>query len=216
MAGKYIAPSYRGSDFTCPRCETHAAQYWMEVRNSEWQASRCLTCHQSCLWEMIGKNAAGGEQWALVYPVRSPAPLPNEDMPQEVKDDYDEAASVLPRSPRAAAALLRLAVQRLCTHLGQPGRNINDDIAALVEQGLRPMIQRAMDAVRITGNNAVHPGELDLNDNSELALQMFRLVNLVVEDMISVPKHVDTVWAQMPQGSVEAVAKRDGAPSTDT
>ena len=57
----------------------------------------------------------------MVYPDRGTAPSPNREMPEEVKKDYEEAATIVSRSPRGAAALLRLAIKKLCTHLEEPG-----------------------------------------------------------------------------------------------
>ena len=39
-----------------------------------------------------------------------------------------------------------------CGHLGESGKNINDDIAALVKKGLNLMIQQSLDVVRVIGN----------------------------------------------------------------
>ncbi len=141
------------------------------------------------------------------------APSPSSDMPEAIAGDYDEAREIVNRSPRAAAALLRLAVQKLCKKLGQPGNNINDDIAALVAAGLNPAVQRALDSVRVIGNNAVHPGQIDLNDDPSTALALFGLVNFIVEQMITRPKELDAIYQSLPQAQLDAIAKRDGPPA---
>jgi hypothetical protein len=82
-------------------------------------------------------------------------------------------------SPRSSAALLRLAIQKLCKHLGFPGDNINADIKAMVGQGLAVQVQRALDIVRVIGNEQVHPGVLDVRDDPEMATRLFELVNFI-------------------------------------
>jgi len=70
-------------------------------------------------------------------------------------------------------------------------------------------VQRALDAVRVIGNNAVHPGEIDLNDDRATAASLFRLLNLIADKMISEPKHVDEVYSSLPQGALDAIQRRD-------
>lgn len=60
---------------------------------------------------------------------------PNADMDEDIRNDFLEAAAVLDTSPRGSAALLRLCVQKLCVQLGEKGRNVNDEIGALVRKG---------------------------------------------------------------------------------
>ena len=161
--------------------------------------SECFNCNEIAIW--IYDH--------MLYPVKGEAPPPNLDLPEEILRDYREASTILALSPRGAAALIRLAIQKLCKHLGQPGKNINDDIKALVATGLDPRVQKALDAVRVIGNNAVHPGHIDLSDDRPIAETLFRLLNLVAEKMISDPKHVDEVYASLPPEALAAIAKRD-------
>ncbi len=161
--------------------------------------SQCFNCNDIAFW--IGKR--------LVYPVTGEAPPPNPDLPEDIRRDYLEASSILDLSPRGAAALIRLSIQKLCKYLEQPGENINADIKALVAAGLDVRIQRALDAVRVIGNSAVHPGSMDLRDDKATAESLFRLLNLIAEKMISEPKHVDEVYATLPPGALAAIEKRD-------
>ena len=135
-----------------------------QLRNAK--IARCSHCYDTTIWF--------GEQ--LVWPRIGSAPLPNADMPGDVRGDYSEASTILDLSPRGAAALLRLAVQKLCAHLGEKGKNINEDIASLVAKGLDPRVQQALDTVRVIGNEAVHPGVMDLRDDRATAERLFGLV----------------------------------------
>ena len=95
--------------------------------------SRCFNCKDISIW-IYDK---------LVHPRRGAVPPANSDLSKDIRQDYDEASSILDLSPRGAAALLRLAVQKICIELKQPGKNLNDDIGALVAtDGLDPRILR--------------------------------------------------------------------------
>lgn len=120
-----------------------------------------------------------------------------------------EAASILDASPRGAAALLRLCVQKLCKFLGEGGKNINADIAELVKKGLDPRVQKMLDSVRVIGNNAVHPGAIDWRDNREIAEKLFRLINMIADIMISQPKAIDEIYDGLGEKNREAIVQRD-------
>jgi hypothetical protein len=113
------------------------------------------------------------------------------------------------RSPRGAAALLRLAIQKLMPHLGEDGGNLNGSIANLAKKGLDRRVQQALDVVRVTGNNAVHPGELDLRDDAATATQLFALVNIIVQSTISAKAQIEAMYATLPEGALKAIEKRD-------
>ena len=68
-------------------------------------------------------------------------------------------------------------------HLNESGKNLNYDIGNLVKKGVPEHVQKALDSLRVIGNNAVHPGELDLKDDVETAILLFRLI-LQVEYLI--------------------------------
>jgi len=161
--------------------------------------SACFSCQAISVWRHND----------LIYPQSMLSVEPNIDMPSDIIADFKEARNVFASSPRASAALLRLCVQKLCAVLGEPGHNINDDVASLVKKGLSPRVQQALDTVRVIGNEAVHPGTLDLNDDRELASSLFDLVNLIVEEMISRPIHVAAMYDKLPQSKRDGIVKRD-------
>jgi hypothetical protein len=94
--------------------------------------------------------------------------------------------------------------------LGESGKNINDDIASLVKKGLPVQIQKALDIVRVVGNESVHPGQIDLNDNQEIANKLFDLINIIAQVMITQPKEISALYENIiPDDKKEAIEKRD-------
>ena len=134
---------------------------------------------------------------------------PNEDLSEEIKKDYLEAAKILNDSPRASAALLRLALQKLCKMLGEKGKDINEDIGNLVKKGLNPLVQKSLDSLRITGNNAVHPGEINLEEDPNRVIKLFELTNFIADKMITAPKEIEIFYEKLPENSKKQVDKRD-------
>jgi hypothetical protein len=145
----------------------------------------------------------------LVVPSNGGFEPPNPDLPEDVKADYLEAAAIAQRSPRGAAALLRLCVQKICAFLGYTQGKIDDAIAAMVGDGLPVQISQALDVVRVIGNNAVHPGVIDLTDDVELVAQLAGLLNLIADNRISEPKRVEQLFSKLPANARAAIEARN-------
>ena len=179
--------------------DQHAQPNYLNTELVNLSISRCYSCDKSAVWLAD----------RLIYPAQPTSIQPNVEMPSNVRADFLEATSIVDQSPRGAAALLRLCLQKLMGYLGQKGKNIDDDIGALVKVGLDARVQKALDVVRVVGNNAVHPGQIDLRDDKATAIQLFNLVNLIVEAMIETPKHIDAMYGALPKAAREAIEKRD-------
>lgn len=209
MSGNHHRPPvFNQNAYNCPHCEAYSNQRWGFVRHNcydvwreldDCKISKCAHCSKPAIW--LSEK--------MVYPEIGFAPTPNVDLPTDISRDYQEASEIGIKSPRGAAALLRLAIQKLCKHLGKPGKNINDDIAALVKDGLPIRVQQALDSVRVIGNNAVHPGTIDLQDDAETVKKLFWLVNFVAEKMISEPKQIEDFYTSLPDGNLDQIEKRD-------
>lgn len=163
--------------------------------------SVCFHCTKPSLWHLA----------KMVHPSLGGIESPNTDMSDEIRADYLEAAAVVQQSPRAAAALLRLCIQKLIKQLGLAGKNINEDIAALVARGLNPDIQQALDTVRVIGNSAVHPLEMDIKDDLQIANALFALVNFIADQMITFPAKRAAIFLSLPKNALAGIAKRDDA-----
>lgn len=206
---QHITPKLGATHFTCPHCHTVSQLAWERIRFgsdyrgtffvNEISASRCNVCGKNTIFI---KNE-------LVYPSLA-APEPNADMSESILELYQEAGEIYGKSPRAACALLRLAIDRLCNELGEKDRDIDKNIASLVEKGLPQKVQQALDVVRVVGNKAVHPGQIAFDvDNIDTAVTLFRLINMIVNNTITEPKEIDGYFQQLPNSAKEAVAKRD-------
>lgn len=202
----YTTAFLNGDAFNCPNCGAYAKQNWSNHwhENKEHipplRSARCTRCNSYSIW------------WhsTIIFPAITPVEKPNNDLPTEVRRDYEEAAQIVQQSPRAAAALLRLAIQKLCAAIGGTGKNLNDDIAKLVENGLPSKVQKMLDTVRVIGNHTVHPGEINIEDQPQTAEALFRLVNIIAEKMITEPKEIDALYGSLPEKDKEQIAKRDG------
>jgi hypothetical protein len=234
MSTKIIHPSISEKAFNCPYCEVLAIQDWyalgakqkdksnlIKVPDSfsyifgspfptdggipyntyiqNLNISKCSNCEKFSVW--VHKS--------LVFPANREGPVPNEYLSEDIRRDFDEARSIVNNSPRGAAALLRLCIQKLCVSLGASGKSINDDIASLVEKGLNKRIQQALDVVRVIGNEAVHPGEMDIRDDHDTVFQLFELINLIAEQMLSQPDKIQKLYDNLSGAKRLAIDERD-------
>lgn len=207
---EYKEPVISEKVFTCPHCNTLSQHVWdKKLFNEDFNTgfgasnwidiSRCVACGKNTVWIKD----------ELVYPSQS-APEPNLDMPESVLILYKEAGEIYGKSPRAACALLRLAIDRLCNELGEIDRDINTNIKNLVSKGLPEKVQKALDLVRVIGNKAVHPGQIVFDvDNIETTRILFELINVIVSNMITEPNKIDSLFQELPQTQKEQIIKRD-------
>lgn len=209
---QYISPELDLKAFNCPHCHVYARQDWSFMRvaekadgygrqyeHAQFKVSDCNSCKGITIWQ--------GE--TIIYPQASIVEPANIDLPQDIIDDYNEAANVLGLSPRSSAALLRLCVQKLCKHLGEPGKDINKDIKNLVQKGLPPKVQEALDTLRVIGNESVHPGQINLNDSRDTANALFKLLNYIASKLITEPKEIEEIYNTLPKSKLDAIKERD-------
>ncbi|MFT6954666.1 MAG: hypothetical protein ACJAY1_001786 [Glaciecola sp.] len=171
----------------------------------------CRACGNGSVWKQFERKDNYNYNLRLVDPILSNAPERAADMPEEIAKDYEEARLVFIQSPRAAAALLRLALQKLCKHLGEPGSHIDTDIRSLAKRPeFGERLIKAADTLRIAGNNAVHPGEMNEEDIDNITNGLFDLLNLIVHAGISQPKKWDAMYQGLPEKPRLAAEKKDG------
>ena len=211
---KYYPPTYNHNQFNCSYCNVFAKQDWTYIvtmnpverkwgsepiciGNAPVEVSTCVHCRKSTFWL----------EEKIIYPPMRTAPPANNDLPDNVKAVYEEAPTISNQSPRAACALLRLAIELLLKELDETG-SINDGIKNLVKKGLDARVQQALDVVRVTGNNAVHPGKIVFDDTANVHT-LFQLINIIADVLITQPKQIQATFDNLPEGARKAIKKRD-------
>ncbi|MCF4991622.1 DUF4145 domain-containing protein [Pseudomonas gessardii] len=184
MSQGFVSPTYKKLSFTCPHCGALAGMKWhhLLVNANEFSPvsmSMCQACIKPAVWigddNSLSANPLSvllGGKGFLIYPNASIAPPAEPDMPSDIKIDFEEARLVFNHSPRAAAALLRLCVQKLCQKLLGKKGDIHKQIGELVELGLPSRVLKAFDTIRIFGNESVHPGTVNLNETGSSHLRV--------------------------------------------
>ena len=213
MLKKYVSPDPNKESFTCPHCGTLSLMHYQKIEyngynvrvsdfmkiDSMIKIASCQNCHKHIIFI----------DSLYIYPeiVTEEA---NADMPEAVKQLYNEAGLIYNKSPRAACALLRLAIDRLCNELGETDRDINKNIGALVQKGLSQSVQQALDVVRVVGNKAVHPGQISFDvDDANTAIMLMRLLNIIVGRMITEPKEINELYQDLPESVKTSIEQRD-------
>lgn len=204
----YTPVKYKKSSFNCPHCKAFADMRWddsyegyrSQNKIAGLTSAHCHHCGKYSLW--IADE--------IIFPLEIMVDGPNKDLPQEIQEDYLEAANILNNSSRGSAALLRLSIEKLVDHLKAEGKDLNEKIGYLVTKGLSSKIQKALDVVRVVGNNAVHPGQIDLMDDIDIARNLFRLVNIISEEMITKPNEVNDIFEELvPEKQKNGITRRD-------
>ena len=162
--------------------------------------SECASCKQVAIW--ISEE--------ICFPFEnSDIPEPNPDLPADIQKDYIEAAGIFHVSPRASAALLRLCIEKLCADILNKKSDISSMIGELVSRGLDEKVQKALESVRVIGNQAIHPGEIDIRDDDEIVYILFELVNIIADRLISQENKIMKVYSKIPSSKIAGITTRD-------
>jgi hypothetical protein len=224
----YVAPELALEAFNCPFCGAFSHQTWYEVTqgggfevSSLYEGrldnvrnrinfhgtkhicsiSTCSRCESFSIWEgpsMIHPNAFNVE-------------APNDDMPEDIQSLYNEARSIVNLSAKSAAALLRLGLEKLLIHVGAKKGKIDVMIQDLVDRDIisaSGSVRKALDSIRLLGNAGVHPTGINLDEDPQAAFALFKVLNFVVEKLITEEKEIEAIYAFVPEGKRENLDKR--------
>jgi hypothetical protein len=117
----------------------------------------CPSCHKAIL--LLQKRIIDfAPVESLIYPKSSLRQCAPVVVPEDLREDFDEAVITLEGSPKASAALSRRCLQGLLRYQGYTQHDLAKAIEALLASNTLPAsLARNVDAVRNIGNFAAHP-----------------------------------------------------------
>jgi len=245
MQTHYSAPEFGKTAFNCPHCRVYAKQEWLPFKtHAEWHNllqslsynsggygnNDAIILAQSFIAggqnlnkaELLGVQCAHCKKYSywlggkMLWPAASTIEMPNPDMPEECRKLYLEARAIAGQSPRAAAALLRLCVEKFIPALGGTEKKLADGIQALIDNGkISQAEQEYLHICRLIGNDAVHPREISLSDSPEIVLPLFRFLNILVQRTISAEKERSSFIAGLPSNIQQKITAHKEAGAAD-
>ena len=168
--------------------------------------SQCDACRKQAVWV----------EEKLIYP-HSETRIPNPDMSNDIAEFYTEASSIARLSARAAAAMLRTVLDKICIELGYR-EGLSRSIGKMLEEGkIDKGLQEAMDITRVIGNEALHEGKITIRDDYETVNTLFMIIDVIADDQFSKPKRISQVYESLPEEKRKGIEQRDevGKKQTD-
>ena len=170
----------------CARCGRPA---WFRLRSAVWAGEfflgsnhrpdhhpvlaavyQCSGCSKATLFEFQVFNV-GGLTASLLHAYPTAVAKPWEELPDELRADHAEAWSCyLAGQHRAATLVARGVLQRAVRLMTKVRGSLKLELDALSSEGtITKQLRLAADEVRLTGNDAAHPEELQVISASEAA-----------------------------------------------
>lgn len=153
-------------------------------KNYGWdiEMMRCPSCSKICSIAVgVGDEIKGKR--VMIFPESSAIQFP-EYVPESIRVDYEEACSILDKSPKAASTLARRCLQGMIHDFWKiHGKNLNAEITQLKDHV--PAAQwDAIDAVRSVGNIGAHM-EQDVNLIIDISVEEASKLLKLIEHLIS-------------------------------
>lgn len=156
---------------------------WIVCPNTECGKFTLTTKLFSGDYDYVGRLLPVGEVikiWSLIP--TSFAKLFPDYVPQVIREDYEEACSIVDLSPKASATLARRALQGMIRDFwGISKSRLVDEINAIKDK-VDPITWKAIEAIRKVGNIGAHM-EKDINliievdkDEAKLLIQLIELL----------------------------------------
>jgi hypothetical protein len=97
----------------------------------------------------------------------------------------------------------------LFPYRGGKGKKIYTGLHASADEGLEGNTGKLPDILRVTGNEAVHPGQIDPREDHERVRFAVTLPSLIVENRISHHDRRENIHNQLPESKIPGFFKRE-------
>lgn len=217
MAGRYVSPylNWKGADvprsvtFTCqnPACQTLAPQRLDQLWRHQSRylnlgteygciyATTCTVCRFGILWVIpvqLSEDGETSEDYAaawMLHPRHSTTPHCHPEAPPQASELYKEAAEIMVYSQRAAAVLIRCALESLFRENFETDAMLGQ-ILAKHEGNMSTQLFEEAELVKLVGNEGAHSDVRVLNldeDVAEVIENLFEFFNSAVEELVAEP-----------------------------
>jgi hypothetical protein len=176
--GNFVAPGVRD---VCPHCGvamvfSTTSEWYVRLRlraedelgpvqGTDLHWGSCPNC-EGFIFDLVNwkRDYHGGEEvvegYERVYPLSSARLSPPAEVPDSIRAEYKEAASIATLSPRGAAALARRCLQLALHDRGFRAKTLEKEIGlAEGDANCTPTLRQSLHLVRMVGNYAAHPTE---------------------------------------------------------
>lgn len=207
---------------TCPHCGAYTQQNFLNKLNGRYHYTLTSKSHPisyshhetnktdidniTMLQCCVCRNFIIFKDEEQIYPIKANIEDPNPDMPEDIKKDYYEARNIFNLSVRGSCALLRLALDKLLINLEITDKNLFDKINTYCNK-FKPdeTMKQALHAIRIVGNESVHPGTFNVEDNKDIALLLFDILNDIVQEHITKKKKREQMFKKLPEKAIKNI-----------
>jgi Domain of unknown function (DUF4145) len=130
---------------------------------------QCPGCKSATLFEFQSFSVYGDPHVSLPRAFPAATAIPWDDLPDELRQDHAEANSChLAGQYRAATLVARGVLQKAVRMLTDVRGSLKEELDSLVSEGvITKQLRLSADEVRLTGNDAAHPEELQVVTESE-------------------------------------------------
>lgn len=147
------------------------------------QALKCPNCKEISI-DCLGEGKQFKDRLVHFHPLSTSKKYPHY-IPKSIREDYEEAYSILELSPKASATLSRRCLQGMIRDFWKVNKKTLFDELKEIEDKVEPSTIPVLNALRQMGNIGAHP-EKDINliidVNPDEALKLIKFIELLMKN----------------------------------